>query len=231
MSQSGIRHLPVVTGDHRLLGILSDRDVLKCCSWATPTGNGRDADNDPKLQIQVQELMSSEPVTIDPDAPLQEAAAILATRRIGCLLVVEAHNRLRGIVSTIDLLLCLASEDDEFEFFAPRSDSHRASFDSTGTLVISRGAADGIEVDQPLFAILGYSRSTSRIAVRLLDDTQASAGGAHVVSVTQHDIKIRAREFVEHFGIRLTDVFHVETDDLRDLLVLTPKRSLHRYSS
>jgi len=228
MAHAGIRHLPVVTGDYRLLGILSNRDVLACCSEPGQNGDAK-CDRQKSSKIHVQDMMSTNLVTVDPDTTTQQAAAVLATQRIGCLPVVGPHNRLQGIVSTIDLLLCLAKSDDEFQFFMPALDGHRAFFDSTGTLAIARPAVDDIQADQTLSAMVGYSLATGRIAVKLLGNLSSAAEGALPVCVTDQFFKIDAKEFVSHFGIRPTEHYRVENDEHRDLLILTPKRSLHRY--
>jgi acetoin utilization protein AcuB len=93
MRDRRIRHLPVVDND-RLVGILSDRDLRPVLLSPGLAG------------AAVAELMSEQPTTIAPGAPVEDAASVLVVRKIGCLPVVE-DGRLIGIVTETDLLAVL----------------------------------------------------------------------------------------------------------------------------
>src|SRR5262245_12251936 len=93
MRDRRIRHLPVVGGD-RLVGILSDRDLRPVLLSPGLAG------------ATVAELMSEQPTTIAPGAPVEDAASVLVVRKIGCLPVVE-DGQLIGIVTETDLLAVL----------------------------------------------------------------------------------------------------------------------------
>ena len=92
MHERGLRHLPVVDDDRRLIGILSDRDVRSLVS------------ENPR----VRDVMTWRVVTVAPAAPIAQAAAMMTSERIGCLPVVE-RGRLVGIVTVHDVLNVLAS--------------------------------------------------------------------------------------------------------------------------
>ncbi len=53
--------------------------------------------------VNISQVMSSPPISIGPEAPVQEAARIMAARKIGCLPVIE-DSKLAGIVTETDLL-------------------------------------------------------------------------------------------------------------------------------
>lgn len=57
---------------------------------------------------QAADMMTADPVTVDPDVSVQEAAALIARRRHNRLPVVE-HGRLVGVVTRLDLLEALTS--------------------------------------------------------------------------------------------------------------------------
>ncbi|MBP1684676.1 MAG: acetoin dehydrogenase [Deltaproteobacteria bacterium] len=80
------RHLPVLHKD-RLAGIVSDRD-LRGAAPAKKT---------------VSEVMTAKPSVIAPEAPIDEAARLLRSLKVGALPVVEGP-RLIGILTTSDIL-------------------------------------------------------------------------------------------------------------------------------
>jgi CBS domain-containing protein len=59
-------------------------------------------------EVRVSHVMTWGAVTTTPDAPVAQAAAIMADRRIGSLPVVE-RKRLVGIVTEYDVLRALAT--------------------------------------------------------------------------------------------------------------------------
>jgi len=103
MEGQGIRHLPVVDGDRRVVGMLSDRDVR------TAIGNRRDrsrrGDGLVRLRsLRVSDVMSREPFLLQTDAPFREVAAVFVDREFGAVPVVDSTSRLVGIISYVDVL-------------------------------------------------------------------------------------------------------------------------------
>lgn len=99
-----IRHLPVVD-DGTLVGVVSDRDLR----LAVPApGTVSEEERGRILRTKtVGEVMVRQVVTVSPDAPVEEAAMMLAAHHIGCLPVIE-DGRLVGILSETDLLRAFA---------------------------------------------------------------------------------------------------------------------------
>lgn len=85
-----IRHLPVVE-DGRLVGLLSERDVLRTRGDAA--GN----------RVLVAQAMSSPVQVARPDDPLEAVADRMITQRLGCLPVVDELH-LVGLLTRSDLL-------------------------------------------------------------------------------------------------------------------------------
>lgn len=86
LRRRAIRQLPVIAAD-RLIGIVTDRDVR---GVSDPT-------------TIVESVMSPSPVTTTPATPVEAAAAVLRSRKIGALPVMEG-GRLVGILSESDVL-------------------------------------------------------------------------------------------------------------------------------
>ena len=97
-----IRHMPVVDDDGLIVGIVSQRDLFRG-SLARALGYGAHAQQKLLGQLVVKEVMTNDPVTIGPDAPLAEAARLMLQRKIGCLVVVE-DGRLAGILTESDFV-------------------------------------------------------------------------------------------------------------------------------
>jgi CBS domain-containing protein len=92
LGEKRIGALPVVDGG-RIAGIVSERDVIYCLR-----NHGREA-----LDWPVGRVMSSPAVTVDSQADVLAALALITERRIRHLPVVE-RGEIRGIVSIGDLV-------------------------------------------------------------------------------------------------------------------------------
>jgi len=100
------RHTPVTDGNH-LVGLLSERDVLRV-SASSLLPHAEQQDQFVQQHFRVRDVMNRELTTVSPDTPLQEATQLLLQQRVGCLPVVDENNVLLGIVTESDLLRVLA---------------------------------------------------------------------------------------------------------------------------
>jgi acetoin utilization protein AcuB len=101
MRQNSVRRLPVLDPEGRLLGIVSEKDLL----YASPSSASSLSIYEMHYmlsQLKVTEVMSSDVITISPDIPLEEAARIMADNKIGGLPVVQG-DRLVGIITETDI--------------------------------------------------------------------------------------------------------------------------------
>jgi CBS domain-containing protein len=115
MQEKQIRHLPVVDDRGLLVGMISDRDLRgvafapALAEYLPEEARARWRALAERLEsLRVRDAMTWERVTVAPDAPLAQAAAVMFDRRIGSLPVVEA-GRLVGIVTERDVLKALAA--------------------------------------------------------------------------------------------------------------------------
>ena len=102
MEWKRIRHIPVVNRDFKLEGLITHRDILRASisTIAELTNGERRA---AQGKILLQDIMQTSVLTIAPEANIQEAARVMLSEKIGCLLVVQ-NAQLVGILTEADFL-------------------------------------------------------------------------------------------------------------------------------
>jgi acetoin utilization protein AcuB len=105
MRERGIRRLPVVDKKGKLVGIVSDRDLLHA-SPSDATSLSVWELNYLLSKVTLKELMTTPVITVSPETPVQEAARIMAEEKIGGLPVVQA-GKVVGIITETDLFRVL----------------------------------------------------------------------------------------------------------------------------
>jgi len=101
MREKRVRRLPVTDKHGRLVGIVSEKDLL----YASPSpATSLSVYEIPYLlsKIKVHDVMTKDPITVTTDTPLEEAARILADNKIGGLPVME-DDKLVGIITETDI--------------------------------------------------------------------------------------------------------------------------------
>ncbi|MGW6268436.1 MULTISPECIES: CBS domain-containing protein [unclassified Streptomyces] len=118
MVQWKVSALPVLEGEGRVIGVVSEADLL-------PKEEFRDSDPTRFDQVRrlsdlakaggvvAGEVMSTPAVTVHADTTLPQAARIMAHRRVKRLPVIDAHGILQGVVSRSDLLKVFLRTDEE----------------------------------------------------------------------------------------------------------------------
>ncbi len=89
LEQSWVRHLPVVDGANRLVGLVTHRDV---------------SSTDEDLDTPLGEIMTVDLKTIGPGTKAHEAAYLLLRHSIGCVPVTEPDGTLVGLLTEADFV-------------------------------------------------------------------------------------------------------------------------------
>ena len=96
-------HHLLVEDDGKLVGIISDRDVLRHQSPFLGTEHERDVDR-ALLNRDAGSIMTPHPITVEAGTSLDEAAKLLLKHTISCLPVVAFDQSIEGIITWKDLL-------------------------------------------------------------------------------------------------------------------------------
>ena len=102
MAQNGIKRLPVVDGEGRLVGLVSRVDVLRSVEYHQQV---EEAEATPPRQgVSVPELMNADVPAVHPDARLEEIVRALESSYQRRVVVVDGDRRVLGIITDGDLL-------------------------------------------------------------------------------------------------------------------------------
>jgi CBS domain-containing protein len=119
MTDRRVNAVPVVDSSGRVLGVVSEADVLRK-EEGTPRRFGaglvrRRRESRRAEARTVGELMTSPAITIHPDAPLGAAARLMNAHHIRRLPVVDGSGMLVGVVSRRDLMKVFLRPDAEIQ--------------------------------------------------------------------------------------------------------------------
>ncbi|MEI5098377.1 CBS domain-containing protein [Streptomyces sp. PmtG] len=160
IEQWQISALPVLEGEGRVIGVVSEADLLpkEELRDADPTRYDvlrRLSDMAKAGAVTAGELMSSPAVTVHADATLAEAARIMARRRVKRLPVVDESGLLQGVVSRSDLLKVFLREDESI------------AQEIRDSVLAPLPASEGLEirVRQGVVTITGTLRDTALVPV------------------------------------------------------------------
>lgn len=96
MRDHGVRHLPILR-DGAVVGVVSDRDLRVAQGLS-------DAH---RIQVRASDIMSTDPVAVKADTPLDEVAYTMSDRKIGSVVVTESDGAFLGIFTVTDALNAL----------------------------------------------------------------------------------------------------------------------------
>lgn len=180
IEQYRISALPVVDDQRRVIGVVSEADLLlkedrTDLEEHHMFESRRQREERGKAGgTSAKELMTSPAVTIGAEANVRDAAKLMYDRGVKRLPVVDGNGRLVGVISRSDVLRVFLRSDDKIRHEIVEDVIHHTMFLDAPTLLIS--VADGVvtatgEVDR---------KSDAQILTRL------SAAVAGVVAVESH---------------------------------------------
>jgi acetoin utilization protein AcuB len=106
MRENNIRRLPVVDEEGKIVGILSQTDVM-----ASRPSDATTLDiweiNYLLSRLKIQKVMTENPYTVHPEDTIAAAAQIMYDHKIGGVPVVDAEQKVVGIITESDIFRLL----------------------------------------------------------------------------------------------------------------------------
>lgn len=126
MAQRQIGGLPVVDESNKLVGFLSESDLMWRETGVTPPAYIMLLDsviyleNPARYQRElhkalgqtVGEVMSTNPIAIAPDKPLKEAAKVMHDKKVHRFPVVDDNDRIIGVLTRGDIIRAMAAGEE-----------------------------------------------------------------------------------------------------------------------
>jgi acetoin utilization protein AcuB len=125
MKREKIHHLPVLDKEERLVGIVTEKDLLYASPSVATTLSVYEMTS-LLAKLKVEKVMSREVISIAEEVPLEEAARIMVDNSIGGLPIVRGKT-LVGIITESDLFRIF------IELFGARQKGVRVSLTVTNT--------------------------------------------------------------------------------------------------
>lgn len=225
MVQSRIRHLVVTETGGEVVGVVSERQILKHFSpWLSEVAPSAEVQT-PFPRCQVRDIMAQPPITIRANTSIRAAAGIFAAKKIGCLPVVQGRNHLVGLVTAVDVLKFvgrhhLPEAEEQFAVFRPP-----AFLSKDMKLTVPAGYFPEQDPQKEVSVILAYARSSKRIGVKLLT-RGAQEGedllGARPATFSDKYLAIPAEDFLKHHNLNIRGSLEVVQNKDTGYLVLSP---------
>jgi len=98
MAEKRIRHIPIVDGADRVVGLVTESDALAAMDSVLDPERRHD-----ETGVTLRSVMTPDPMTTHPQEPLLGAARFMEKHRYGCLPVID-DSGLCGIVTDTDFV-------------------------------------------------------------------------------------------------------------------------------
>jgi acetoin utilization protein AcuB len=172
VQDKGIRHLPVVDKENKLVGIVTDRDIRKAAPSDATSLSIREL-NYLLRQLKVSSIMTPNDklITISPNTLVEEAVQLMHDNKIGSLPVVE-EGKLYGIFTETDALALL------IDLFGIKQKGTRLTIaleDKPGELlaifeIFNNHNVNVISITSPSFLVDGKRLTAIRIRTEKTED-------------------------------------------------------------
>jgi acetoin utilization protein AcuB len=168
MRKERVRRLPVVNKRGQMVGIVTEKDLFKASPSEATTLSVWEV-RELLRKVKVEEIMTSDVVSVDEDCPLEDAARIMADSKVSGLPVLK-EGKLVGLITETDLFKAF------LELFGARSPGVRL------TVLVPRGPGKIAEITKAIFELGGDIVSLSTFEG---DDSETGKITVKVAGVNQ----------------------------------------------
>ena len=185
LGSSGVSAFPVTDGAGRLIGVVSEADMLikeadQAIHPGLFAGMRRGGEHAKAAGLIAADMMTRDPVTIGPDEPVERAAFLMYDHGVKRLPVVDAAGRLAGIVSRADVLSVFARPDDDICHDVSQGVLLRRFLVNPGSVQVSvndgivtlAGRPESDELGQQIIDAVGHVDGVVAVRDRLLYSSQ-----------------------------------------------------------
>ena len=116
MAEHHIRHIPVVSADGSLIGVVSQRDVLAAEDSTVLNEEGGEGSRN--QYVAISSIMTAPVKTVDENAALRGTAMLLQKEKLGCLPVLS-EGALAGIITDSDFVAIAINLMEQLEATEP----------------------------------------------------------------------------------------------------------------
>jgi acetoin utilization protein AcuB len=170
MRERKVRRLPVLDESGKMVGIVSDKDLLHAAPSPATSLSVYEL-HYLLAKLTIRQVMSSPVISVGPETPLEEAARVMADNKIGGLPVVEGE-KLVGIVTETDVFKILV------ELLGARTPGLRITLRVTeGKGVLARITHTLSDLGANIISVVTYAGATAaeRLIMVKLSDAEAGA--------------------------------------------------------
>jgi acetoin utilization protein AcuB len=169
MRERKVRRLPVLDESGKMVGIVSDKDLLHAAPSPATSLSVYEL-HYLLAKLTIKQVMSSPVISVTPDTPLEEAARVMADNKIGGLPVSEG-DRLVGIITETDVFKILV------ELLGARTPGQRVTVRVTeGKGVLARITSALTDLGANIISVVTYAGATpaERLIMVKLSDASAA---------------------------------------------------------
>ncbi len=164
MKDKNVSRLPVVDESGRLLGIISDRDIKEASPSKATTLDMHELYY-LLSELKVKDIMTKNPFCMREDESIEGAAVMMADKNFGGMPIVDAGNKVVGIITDSDIFKVL------IEITGAKSGGSQLAFELSADSSSIKGILTTLrELDARIVSVLtsdNQASNTRRVYVRL----------------------------------------------------------------